>query len=294
VRAEETTRKRKTESMALKSYKPTTPGQRGLVLIDRSELYKGRPVKALTQGLTKSGGRNNTGRITMRRMGGGAKRLYRIVDFKRTKFDVEGIVLRIEYDPNRTAFIALIQYTDGEKAYILAPQRLGVGDKVVASQKADIKPGNAMPFSGMPIGTIVHNIELKPGKGGQIARAAGTYAQFVGRDGGYAQIRLSSGELRLVRQECMATVGAVSNPDNSNQNIGKAGRNRHKGIRPSVRGVVMNPIDHPHGGGEGRTSGGRHPVTPWGKPTKGARTRDKNKASSKLIIRSRHAKKKGR
>jgi len=280
--------------MALKSYKPTTPGQRGLVLIDRSELYKGRPVKALTQGLTKSGGRNNTGRITMRRMGGGAKRLYRIVDFKRTKFDVEGVVMRIEYDPNRTAFIALIQYTDGEKAYILAPQRLGVGDKVVWSQKADIKPGNAMPFSGMPIGTIVHNIELKPGKGGQIARAAGTYAQFVGRDGGYAQIRLSSGELRLVRQECMATVGAVSNPDNSNQNIGKAGRNRHKGIRPSVRGVVMNPIDHPHGGGEGRTSGGRHPVTPWGKPTKGARTHDKNKASSRLIIRSRHAKTKGR
>ena len=279
--------------MALKSYKPTTPGQRGLVLIDRSELYKGRPVKALTEGLTKSGGRNNTGRITSRRRGGGAKRLYRIVDFKRNKFDVNGIVVRIEYDPNRTAFIALIQYDDGEQAYILAPQRLAIGDKVVASSKADIKPGNAMPFSGLPIGTIVHNIELKPGKGGQIARAAGTYAQFVGRDGGYAQIRLSSGELRMVRQECMATVGAVSNPDNSNQNLGKAGRNRHKGIRPSVRGVVMNPIDHPHGGGEGRTSGGRHPVTPWGKPTKGAKTR-KNKGTDKLIIRSRHARKKGR
>ncbi len=279
--------------MALKSYKPTTPGQRGLVLIDRSELWKGRPVKALTEGLTKKAGRNNTGRITMRRRGGGAKRLYRIVDFKRTKRD-EAVVARIEYDPNRTAFIALIQYSDGEQAYILAPQRLAIGDKVVAGDKVDVKPGNAMPFSGMPIGTIVHNIELKPGKGGQIARAAGTYAQFVGRDGGYAQIRLSSGELRMVRQECMATVGAVSNPDNSNQNYGKAGRMRHKGIRPSVRGVVMNPIDHPHGGGEGRTSGGRHPVSPWGKPTKGARTRNKNKASSKLIIRSRHAKKKGR
>jgi len=237
--------------MALKSYKPTTPGQRGLVLIDRSELWKGRPVKSLTEGLTKNGGRNNTGRITMRRKGGGAKRLYRIVDFKRNKVDVPATVERIEYDPNRTAFIALIKYEDGEQAYILAPQRLAVGDKVVSSAKADIKPGNTMPF-------------------------------------------LSSGELRLVRQECRATVGAVSNPDNSNQNIGKAGRNRHKGIRPSVRGVVMNPVDHPHGGGEGRTSGGRHPVSPWGKPTKGARTRNKNKASSRLIVRSRHAKKKGR
>ena len=248
--------------MALKSYKPTTPGQRALVLIDRSELWKGRPVKSLTEGLTKKGGRNNTGRITMRHQGGGAKRLYRIVDFKRRKFDVIGNVERIEYDPNRTAFIALVRYRDGEQAYILAPQRLAVGDTVVAGAKTDVKPGNAMPFSGMPIGTIVHNVEMKPGKGGQMARAAGTYAQFVGRDGGYSQIRLSSGELRMVRQDCMATVGAVSNPDNSNQNLGKAGRNRHYGKRPSVRGVVMNPIDHPHGGGEGRTSGGRHPVTP--------------------------------
>jgi large subunit ribosomal protein L2 len=230
----------------------------------------------------------------MRRIGGGAKRLYRIVDFKRNKLDMPATVTRIEYDPNRTAFIALIQYEDGVQNYILAPQRLSIGDKVVASAKADIKPGNAMPFSGMPIGTIIHNIEMKPGKGGQIARAAGTYAQFVGRDGGYAQIRLSSGELRLVRQECMATVGAVSNPDNSNQNMGKAGRMRHYGKRPSVRGVVMNPVDHPHGGGEGRTSGGRHPVTPWGKPTKGAKTRNKNKASNRLIVRSRHAKKKCR
>ncbi len=276
--------------MALKSFNPTTPGQRGLVLIDRSELWKGRPEKTLTEGLTKKGGRNNTGRITARRRGGGAKRLYRIVDFKRRKWDVPATVERIEYDPNRTAFIALVKYEDGERAYVLAPQRLGAGDQIVAGQKVDIKPGNAMPLSGMPIGTIVHNIELKPGKGGQIARAAGAYAQFVGRDGGYAQLRLSSGELRIVRQECMATVGAVSNPDNSNQNFGKAGRTRHQGKRPSVRGVAMNPIDHPHGGGEGRTSGGRHPVTPWGKPTKGRKTRS-NKATDKFILRSRHARK---
>jgi len=269
--------------MALKSYNPTTPGQRGLVLIDRSELWKGRPVKSLTEGLTKSGGRNNTG----------AKRLYRIVDFRRIKHDMPATVERIEYDPNRSAFIALIRYEDGEQAYILAPQRLAAGDRVVSGTKVDVKPGNAMPFTGMPIGTIVHNVEMKPGKGGQIARAAGTYVQFVGRDGGYAQLRLGSGELRLVRQECMATIGAVSNPDNSNQNLGKAGRNRHYGKRPSVRGVVMNPIDHPHGGGEGPTSGGRHPVTPWGKPTKGKKTRS-NKATDKFILRSRHARKKGR
>lgn len=280
--------------MALKSYKPTTPGQRGLVLIDRSELWKGRPVKHLTKGLNEAGGRNNTGRITMRRRGGGAKKLYRIIDYKRTKKDIPATVERIEYDPNRSAFIALIKYQDGELAYIIAPQRTKIGDQIISAQKTDIKPGNAMPFSSMPIGTIIHNVEMKPGKGGQIARSAGSYAQFVGRDGGYAQIRLSSGELRMVRQECMASIGAVSNPDNSNQNFGKAGRSRHQGKRPSVRGVVMNPVDHPHGGGEGRTSGGRHPSTPWGKPTKGARTRNKNKASSKLIIRSRHAKKKGR
>jgi large subunit ribosomal protein L2 len=276
--------------MALKSYKPTTPGQRGLVLINRSDLWKGRPVKTLTEGLTKKGGRNNAGRITARRRGGGAKRLYRIVDFKRRKFDVPATVERLEYDPNRTAFIALIRYDDGEQAYILAPQRLGVGDQVIAGARVDIKPGNAMPFSGMPVGTVVHNIELKPGKGGQIARAAGTYAQFVGRDGGYAQLRLGSGEMRIVRQECMATVGAVSNPDNANIDLGKAGRTRHLGKRPSVRGVAMNPIDHPHGGGEGRSSGGRHPVTPWGNPTKGRRTRS-NKTTSKYILRSRHARK---
>ena len=276
--------------MALKTYNPTTPGQRGLVLIDRSELWKGRPVKKLTQGLTKSGGRNNTGRITARRIGGGSKRLYRIIDFKRRKWDVKGTVERIEYDPNRTAFIALITYADGEQAYILAPQRLAVGDTVEAGAKTDVKPGNAMPLQAMPIGTIVHNIEMKPGKGGQMARAAGAYAQYIGRDGGYAQLRLNSGELRRVRQECVATVGAVSNPDNSNQDFGKAGRTRWRGKRPSVRGVAMNPIDHPHGGGEGRTSGGRHPVTPWGKPTKGRKTRS-NKATDKDILRSRHNRK---
>ena len=276
--------------MALKQFNPTSPSRRGLVLVDRSELHKGRPEKSLVEGLTKSGGRGGGGRVAVRFRGGGAKRLYRIVDFKRRKFDVPATVERIEYDPNRTAFIALVKYNDGEQAYILAPQRLAVGDQVVAGAKTDVKPGNAMPFSGMPIGTIVHNVELKPGKGGQLARAAGTYAQFVGRDGGYAQIRLSSGELRMVRQECMATVGAVSNPDNSNQNLGKAGRRRHMGIRPTVRGVAMNPIDHPHGGGEGRTSGGRHPVTPWGKGTKGNKTRS-NKATDKYIVRSRHAKK---
>ncbi|MEO1328251.1 MAG: 50S ribosomal protein L2 [Pseudomonadota bacterium] len=277
--------------MALKTFKPTSPGQRGLVLIDRAGLYKGRPEKTLTEGLTKSGGRNNTGRITARRIGGGAKKLYRIVDFKRRKWNVPATVERIEYDPNRTAFIALLKYEDGEKAYILAPQRLAEGDTVVAGSKVDVKPGNAMPLSGMPVGSIIHNVELKPGKGGQIARSAGSYAQFVGRDGGYAQIRLGSGELRMVRQDCMATVGAVSNSDHSNQNFGKAGRTRHQGKRPAVRGVAMNPIDHPHGGGEGRTSGGRHPVTPWGKPTKGRRTRT-NKSTDKFIIRSRHQRKK--
>jgi large subunit ribosomal protein L2 len=275
--------------MALKTFNPVTPSQRQLVIVDRSELYKGRPVKTLTEGLVKTGGRNNTGRITARRMGGGHKRRYRIIDFKRRKFDVPAVVERIEYDPNRTGFIALIRYEDGELAYILAPQRLGVGDPVISGAKVDVKPGNAMPLRSIPVGTVVHNIELKPGKGGQIARSAGTYAQLVGRDMGYAQLKLGSGELRVVRGECMATIGAVSNPDQSNINIGKAGRNRWLGRRPSVRGVAMNPIDHPHGGGEGRTSGGRHPVTPWGKPTKGRKTRN-NKATDRLIIRRRHKK----
>ena len=277
--------------MALKTFKPTSPGRRALVLVDRSALHKGRPEKTLVEGLTKSGGRNNTGRITSRRRGGGAKRLYRLVDFKRRKFDVPATVERLEYDPNRTAFIALIKYEDGEKAYILAPQRLAVGDTVIAANRADVKPGNAMPLKSIPVGTIIHNVELKPKKGGQIARSAGAYVQLVGRDAGYAQICLASGELRMVQDTCMATVGAVSNPDHLNVNLGKAGRNRHLGRRPSVRGVVMNPVDHPHGGGEGRTSGGRHPVTPWGKPTKGAKTR-RNKSTDKFIIRSRHERKK--
>ncbi|MBK1841028.1 50S ribosomal protein L2 [Azospirillum sp. YIM B02556] len=275
--------------MALKQYRPITPSLRQLVIVDRSELWKGKPVKTLTEGLTKSGGRNNTGRITARRMGGGHKRTYRLVDFKRRKFDVPATVERLEYDPNRTAFIALIKYQDGTLSYILAPQRLKVGDTVVSGEKVDVKPGNAMPLKNIPVGSIVHNVELKAGKGGQVARSAGTYLQLVGRDGGYAQLKLPSGELRMVRGECMATLGAVSNPDQMNTNLGKAGRNRWLGKRPSVRGVAMNPIDHPHGGGEGRTSGGRHPVTPWGKPTKGKKTRH-NKKTDGLILRRRHSK----
>jgi len=277
--------------MALKNYNPITPGMRQLVLVDRSGLHKGKPVKTLTEGLTKTGGRNNHGRITQRWRGGGHKRRYRIIDFKRRKFDVEATVQRLEYDPNRTGFIALIKYDDGELAYILAPQRLREGDRIVSGERVDVKPGNAMPLSSIPVGTIVHNVEMKAGKGGQLARAAGTYVQIVGRDQGYAQLKLSSGELRLVRGECMATIGAMSNPDQSNISIGKAGRNRWLGRRPSVRGVAMNPVDHPHGGGEGRTSGGRHPVTPWGKPTKGRRTRKRKNPSNKLIIRRRRSKK---
>ena len=278
--------------MPLKTYNPVTPGTRQLVTVDRSSLYKGKPVKPLTEGLTKSGGRNNKGRMTARHIGGGHKRTYRKIDFKRTsKMGMQATVERLEYDPNRTAFIALIKYDDGELSYIIAPQRLGPGDKVIAAEQADVKPGNAMPLMAMPVGTIVHAIEMKPGKGAQIARSAGTYAQLVGRDESYAILRLSSGEQRLVPRNCMATVGAVSNPDNQNTSIGKAGRSRWMGRRPHVRGVVMNPVDHPHGGGEGRTSGGRHPVTPWGKPTKGKRTRS-NKTTDKFIARSRHARKK--
>ena len=272
--------------MALKSFNPVTASLRGTILVDRSELWKGKPVKGLTIGKSSSGGRNNHGRITSRFRGGGHKQSYRVVDFKRRKFDMPATVERLEYDPNRTAFIALIKYQDGELAYILAPQRLRAGDVVVAAQRADIKPGNAMTLAAVPVGTIVHNVEMKPGAGGKIARAAGQYAQLVGKDAGYAQIKLMSGELRMVRGECMATIGAVSNPDNANQQIGKAGRSRWLGRRPHNRGVVMNPVDHPHGGGEGRSSGGRHPVTPWGKPTKGAKTRA-NKRTDSLIIRRR-------
>lgn len=274
--------------MAMKHFNPVTPSLRGTVLIDRSELWKGKPVKQLTEGLTSSGGRNNHGRITVRFRGGGHKQTYRYVDFKRRKFGIPAVVERLEYDPNRSAFIALVKYEDGELAYILAPQRLKAGDAVVAGDRVDIKPGNAMPLAAVPVGTIVHNIELKPGAGGKVARSAGTYAQLVGKDTGYAQIKLMSGELRLVRAECMASIGAVSNPDNQNVQIGKAGRNRWLGWKPHNRGVVMNPVDHPHGGGEGRTSGGRHPVTPWGKPTKGAKTRT-NKRTDGLIVRRRNA-----
>jgi large subunit ribosomal protein L2 len=276
--------------MALKTFKPTSEGRRHLVIVDRSELYKGKPVKALTQGLTKTGGRNNSGRLTAFRMGGGHKRTYRMIDFKRRKWDMPAEVKRIEYDPNRSAFIALIEYTDGTVNYIVAPQRLAVGDSVIAGEKVDVKPGNAMPLKSIPVGTIIHCIEMKPLKGAQIARSAGCYAQLVGRDTGYAQVRLTSGELRMIPDSCIASIGAVSNPDNMNENSGKAGRSRWLGIRPSVRGVAMNPVDHPHGGGEGKTSGGRHPVTPWGKKTRGPKTRS-NTSTDRLIIRRRHQKK---
>jgi large subunit ribosomal protein L2 len=275
--------------MALKTFKPTTPGQRQLIIVDRRELWKGKPIKALTEGKREKAGRNNHGRITQRRRGGGHKQRLRTVDFKRTKRDMAGEVQRLEYDPNRSGFLALIRYEDGELAYILAPQRLREGDKVISGERVDVKPGNAMPMRNIPVGTIIHNVEMKAGKGGQLARAAGSYAQLVGRDAGYALLRLSSGEVRMVRAECMATIGAVSNPDKQNISIGKAGRNRWLGWRPSVRGVAMNPIDHPHGGGEGRTSGGRHPVTPWGKGTKGTKTR-KNKATDRYIVRRRKQK----
>ena len=273
--------------MALKTYKPTSPGRRGLVLVDRSALWKGKPEKSLVEGLIgNKSGRNNNGRITMRRRGGGHKKRYRVIDFKRQKHDMAAKVERLEYDPNRSAFIALIKYEDGDLAYILAPQRLQVGDSVISGQRVDIKPGNALPMGNIPVGTIIHNVELKVGGGGQIARSAGTYVQLIGKDQGYAQLRLASGEVRLVRAECMATIGAVSNPDQANKKIGKAGRSRWMGIRPSVRGVAMNPVDHPHGGGEGRTSGGRHPVPPWGKSTKGKKTRS-NKKTDRLIVRRR-------
>ena len=277
--------------MALKTFNPVTPGRRELVLVDRSGLWKGKPEKGLAKGKKKSGGRNNQGHIVVRHRGGGHKKRYRTIDFKRRKWDMLATVERLEYDPNRTAFIALIKYEDGEKAYILAPQRLAPGDTVIAGARVDMKPGNAMPLSGTPIGTIVHNVELKIGKGGQIARSAGTYVQLVGRDRGYALLRLASGEVRMVRQECMATVGAVSNADHMNRSLGKAGRKRWKGIRPTVRGTAMNPVDHPLGGGEGRTKGGRQPVSPWGQLAKGFRTRS-NKRTDKLIVRRASARKK--
>jgi len=274
--------------MALKTYKPVTNAQRGLVLIDRHGLHKGAPIKTLVEGQKSTGGRNNLGRITSRFRGGGHKQAYRVVDFKRQKRDQPAKVERIEYDPNRTGFIALVKYGDGEQSYILAPQRLAVGDTIVAGEQVDIKPGNAMPCGNMPIGTIVHNVEIKIGKGGQIARSAGTYTQIVGRDGDYVILRLNSGEQRLVHGRCFATVGAVSNPDNMNISIGKAGRTRWMGRMPHNRGITMNPVDHPHGG---RTKGGKQWTTPWGVPTKGKKTR-KNKSTTKFIMASRHARKK--
>ena len=275
--------------MALKKHRPVTPGTRQLVTVDRSELWKGKPHKALTEGLNSPEGRNNFGKITAWHRGGGHKRRYRKIDFKRRKFDMIATVERLEYDPNRTAWIALIKYTDGEMAYILAPQKLATGDKVVAGERTDVKPGNAMKIGNMPVGTVVHNVELSPGKGGQLARSAGTSIQIVGRDAGYTQLKMSSGEVRVVSGNCMATVGAVSNADHSNTVYSKAGRMRWLGWRPHNRGVVMNPIDHPHGGGEGKSSGGRHPVTPWGKCTKGMKTR-KNKKTDKFILRRRKKK----
>jgi len=272
--------------MALKTYRPSSPGLRHLIQVDRSQLWKGAPVKMLTEGKSKTGGRNNDGRITTRHIGGGHKQAYRRVDFRRRKFDLSAVVERLEYDPNRTAFIALLKYEDGTLSYILAPQRLAVGDTVVAGEKVDVKPGNAMPLAGMPLGTIIHNVELKPGRGGQMARSAGSFVQLVGRDAGWAVLKLNSGETRKVRAECMASVGAVSNPDHMNTVTGKAGRTRWKGRRPHNRGVTMNPVDHPMGGGEGRSSGARHPCSPWGQLTKGLKTRH-NKRTDRMIIKRR-------
>jgi large subunit ribosomal protein L2 len=275
--------------MALKTFNPTSPGRRQLIAVDRSELHKGRPERSLVMPLSSSGGRNNQGRTTVWHRGGGHKRSYRVIDFRRAKLGVPGKVEHLEYDPNRSAFIALITYKDGEKSYILAPQKLKAGDTVMSGPQAEITPGNALPLKNIPVGTVVHNVEIKPGAGGVMARSAGASVQLAGKDGAYIQLKMPSGELRRVHEACMATVGAVSNPDHMNTQIGKAGRNRWLGLRPVVRGVAMNPVDHPHGGGEGKTSGGRHPVTPWGKSTKGKKTRNVNKPSSRMIIRRRNA-----
>ena len=272
--------------MTLKHLKPTTASRRGTVLIDRSDLWKSKPMKSLTAQLTSTGGRNNQGRITSRRMGGGAKRKYRIIDFKRNKFGIEGEVIRNEYDPNRSAFISLIKYSDGEYRYILAPQNLTIGNKIISNEKADLIDGNCLPIKNIPVGTNIHNIELKPGSGGQISRSAGTYAQIISKEISFTQVRLSSREIRLINNDCLATIGIMSNSDNQNVKLGKAGRKRNLGFRPKVRGVVMNPVDHPHGGGEGRSSGGRHPVTPWGKSTKGKKTRN-NKRTNIFILKKR-------
>ena len=275
--------------MPLKKFRPNTPGTRGLTLVDKKGLWTGKPVKSLTAGLSKKGGRNNTGRITMRRKGGGHKAKYRIIDFKRNNTEI-ATVDRIEYDPNRSSYIALITYTDGTKSYILAPKDLKAGDQVVSGEKKEIRIGNCMPMSDIPVGIDIHNIELKIGSGAQLARSAGSSTQIVGKSDGYVAIKLPSGEQRKVREECRATIGVLSNIDKKNQKLGKAGRKRWLGVRPSVRGVAMNPIDHPHGGGEGKTSGGRDPVTPWGKPTKGKKTRN-NKRTDKFIIKRKTDKK---
>jgi large subunit ribosomal protein L2 len=273
--------------MAIKKYKPTSPGIRFKTGHSFDEITTDEPLKALVSGTVRGSGRNNNGRITVRRKGGGHKKLFRILDFKRGKIDIPGVVASVEYDPNRSARIALINYADGAKAYILWPNGLQVGDSIVAGDKADIKPGNCMPLKNIPLGTMVHNVEMKIGKGGQIIRAAGTYGQLMAKEKGYVQIKLPSGEVRMVLDRCRATVGQVGNLDHEKISLGKAGRSRHLGNRPKVRGVVMNPVDHPHGGGEGKTSGGRHPVTPWGVPTKGYKTRDGKKPSDKFIVKRR-------
>lgn len=272
--------------MAIRKYKPTSPGRRGMSVSTFEELTTDQPERSLLRPLKKSGGRNNRGRITVRHRGGGHKRRYRLIDFKRNKIGIPGRVATIEYDPNRSARISLVVYADGEKRYIISPAGIAVGDQVMSGPEAEIKTGNTLPLSNIPMGTQIHCVELKPGKGAQLARSAGTSVVLAAKDGGYAQIRLRSGEIRRVRIECMGTIGLVGNGDHNKINLGKAGRKRWLGIRPTVRGVAMNPIDHPHGGGEGRTSGGRHPVTPWGKPTKGYRTR-RNKRTDNMRVRRR-------
>ncbi|MDD2371755.1 MAG: 50S ribosomal protein L2 [Firmicutes bacterium] len=277
--------------MALKSFKPTSPGLRQMTVSTFEEITTNKPEKALTSTLNKKSGRNNQGRITVRHRGGGAKRLYRLIDFKRNKDHIPAKVATIEYDPNRSANIALLHYVDGEKRYIIAPQGLQVGNMIESGVGVDISPGNALPLSSIPVGTIIHNIEMKPGKGAQIVRSAGGHAQLMAKEGRYAQVRMPSGEVRMILIDCRATIGTIGNGDHSNITIGKAGRKRHMGFRPTVRGVVMNPNDHPHGGGEGRSPIGRkHPVTPWGKPALGHRTRKKNKPSDKFIVRRRYGK----
>lgn len=273
--------------MAIKKYKPTSPGIRFKTGFSFDEITADEPLKSLTTGVTKKGGRNNYGRITARHRGGGHKRRFRIIDFRRNKVDVPGKVVSVEYDPNRSARIALISYLDGEKAYVLWPEGLKVGDTIVAGEKVDIRPGNCLPLKSIPLGTMVHNVEMKIGKGGQIIRSAGTYGQLMAKEKGYVQLKLPSGEVRMVLDRCRATIGQVGNLDHENISFGKAGRTRLMGRRPKVRGVVMNPVDHPHGGGEGRTSGGRHPVTPWGVPTKGYKTRKRDKDSDKFIVKRR-------